>query len=52
MSEVFELEVLSSMPNYHSWIMKAFAPLVHGRVVEYGAGKGTISERLAPWRRS
>lgn len=48
MSEVFELEVLSSMPNYHAWIMEAFAPLVRGRVVEYGAGKGTISERLAP----
>ena len=48
MSDVFELEVLSSMPNYYSWIMEAFAPLVRGRVVEYGAGKGTISERLAP----
>ena len=48
MSDVFELEVLSSMPNYYSWIMETFAPLVRGRVVEYGAGKGTISERLAP----
>jgi hypothetical protein len=48
MSEVFELEVLSSMPNYHSWIMEAFAPLVHGRVVEYGAEKYNFGTTCPP----
>ena len=43
-----DLEVLADMPNYYSWIMEAFAPHVRGRVIEYGAGVGTISERLAP----
>ncbi len=43
-----DLEVLADMPNYYSWIMEAFAPHVRGRVIEYGAGVGTISQRLAP----
>jgi SAM-dependent methyltransferase len=43
-----DLEVLASMPNYYSWIMDTFAPHVRGHVMEYGAGAGTISTRLAP----
>lgn len=47
MSDDFELEILATMPNYYGWIMKTFAPFVRGHVVEYGAGTGTISLRLA-----
>lgn len=43
-----DLEVLADMPNYYSWIMETFAPHVRGRVIEYGAGAGTVSERLLP----
>jgi len=46
-SDDFELEILATMPNYYGWIMKTFAPFVRGHVVEYGAGTGTISLRLA-----
>lgn len=48
MTDTFELELLAEMPNYYDWIMETFAPFVRGRVIEYGAGTGTISERLAP----
>jgi SAM-dependent methyltransferase len=43
-----DLDVLRDMPNYYSWIMAAFAPFVRGDVIEYGAGVGTVSERLLP----
>lgn len=43
-----DLDILRDMPNYYSWIMSAFAPFVRGHVVEYGAGLGTVSERLLP----
>jgi SAM-dependent methyltransferase len=43
-----DLEVLANMAHYYSWIMYTFAPLVKGHVVEYGAGAGTVSSRLAP----
>ena len=43
-----DLEVLANMPNYYSWIMDTFASHVAGHVVEYGAGAGTVSSRLAP----
>jgi SAM-dependent methyltransferase len=48
MPDVFELELLATMPNYYAWIMEAFAPFVRGHVVEYGAGTGTISQLLSP----
>lgn len=52
MTDVFyegrDLEVLADMPNYYTWIMDAFSPYVRGRVIEYGAGAGTVSARLAP----
>ncbi len=44
-----DLGVLCEMPNYYSWIMSAFAPHVRGHVIEYGAGVGTVSERLLPY---
>jgi len=48
MSDPFELEILANMPNYYGWIMETFLPHVRGHVIEYGAGTGTISQRLAP----
>jgi SAM-dependent methyltransferase len=42
-----DLEVLADMPNYYSWIMETFSPYVRGRVIEYGAGSGTVSKLLA-----
>jgi SAM-dependent methyltransferase len=47
-----DLEVLADMPNYHAWIMSWFNQFVHGRVVEYGAGTGTISQYLRPLAQS
>jgi SAM-dependent methyltransferase len=48
MSDDFELELLSTMPNYYAWIMEMFTPFVAGHVIEYGAGIGTISRMLEP----
>jgi len=48
MADAFELEVLSGTSNYYDWIMETLAPFVRGHVIEFGAGTGTISERLAP----
>jgi SAM-dependent methyltransferase len=48
MADSFELDVLAKMPNYYDWVMGTFAPFVRGHVVEYGAGTGTISQRLVP----
>jgi SAM-dependent methyltransferase len=42
------LEDLGHVPNYNDWIFEQFAPFLHGRVAEIGAGLGTISERLRP----
>ena len=43
-----DLEALANMPHYYGWIMSWFTPYVRGRVVEYGAGTGTISQYLRP----
>ncbi len=43
-----DLEVLADMPNYYAWIMEFFAPHISGHVIEYGAGTGTISQRIVP----
>ncbi len=48
MADAFELEVMAGTTNYYDWIMETLAPFVHGHVVEFGAGTGTISERLVP----
>jgi SAM-dependent methyltransferase len=41
-----ELEALSLLPNYHGWIMAAFAPYLRGQAVEIGAGIGTMSLQI------
>lgn len=46
--EGHDLEALSSMPNYYARIFDVFGPYIRGHVVEYGAGIGTVSERLLP----
>jgi SAM-dependent methyltransferase len=48
MADAFELEALSGTSNYYDWIMETLAPFVRGNVIEFGAGTGTVSERLAP----
>ncbi len=46
--EGLDLEILASMSNYYAWIMDTFAPYITGRVIEYGAGSGNVSELLLP----
>jgi len=43
-----DLEVTADMPNYYSWIMEVFRPLLRGKVAEIGAGIGTFSQYLLP----
>jgi SAM-dependent methyltransferase len=43
-----ELEVLSNLDNYLDWIVDEMAPFVSGRVLEVGAGVGSVSKRLVP----
>jgi SAM-dependent methyltransferase len=52
MSSTYEgedLEALADMPNYHAWIMRWFEPHLRGRVIEYGAGTGTLSAHIRPF---
>jgi SAM-dependent methyltransferase len=44
-----DLEVLADMPNYYSWITEIFRPYLRGKVIDYGAGSGTVSEYIAPF---
>ena len=46
--EGHDLAALSDMPNYYSRIFEVFGPCIRGHVVEYGAGIGTVSDRLLP----
>ncbi len=43
-----DLNVLSASKNYYRWIVDLMEPYVSGHTVEYGAGIGTMSERLLP----
>lgn len=43
-----ELEIIAEMPRYYDWITDKIRPHVGGRVVEIGAGIGSMSERLLP----
>lgn len=43
-----ELEIIAEMPRYYDWIADTIRPHVCGRVVEIGAGIGSMSERLLP----
>lgn len=44
-----ELESFSQADNYYRWILGTMAPYLHGRVLEIGAGLGTVGDRL--WNR-
>lgn len=44
-----ELESFSQAKNYYRWILGTMAPHLHGRVLEIGAGLGTVADRL--WNR-
>lgn len=41
-----DLEVLADCPRYYRWIADALIPYVQGRAIEYGPGRGTISELI------
>jgi SAM-dependent methyltransferase len=41
-----ELDALGQAPNYYRWILSHFQPHLGRRVLEVGAGIGTLSERL------
>jgi ubiquinone/menaquinone biosynthesis C-methylase UbiE len=43
-----DLEALADLPNYHAWAMRWFEPYLSGRVIEYGAGTGTLSTYVRP----
>ncbi len=41
--EVRSLEVAAELPRYHDWLMRSFRPHLRGRVIEVGAGIGTVA---------
>lgn len=41
-----DLERLGSAKYYFEWVLDEFRPYLHGRVVEVGAGRGTITRKL------
>lgn len=41
-----DLEAMSFAVNYHRWLLSLFAPYLGTRVVEVGAGTGSVSELL------
>lgn len=43
-----DLEVLADMSNYYAWMMETFSGHIRGKVLEYGAGTGNVSELLVP----
>ena len=43
-----ELEIIAEMPRYYDWITDMIRPHIGGRIVEIGAGIGSLSERLVP----
>lgn len=43
-----DLEALADMPRYNAWIDSQFAPWLHGRVLEVGAGIGNFSATWLP----
>jgi SAM-dependent methyltransferase len=38
-----DLEALAEIPNYQNWILSHFRPYLRGRVLEVGAGVGSLS---------
>jgi len=43
-----ELEGLATLPRYYDWIVDCFRPHLQGTGIEFGAGLGTVSERIRP----
>ena len=43
--DVRMLEVTEDLPRYNEWLLEAFRPHLRGRVIEIGAGIGTIARR-------
>lgn len=41
-----DLEAMSFAVNYHRWLLSLFAPYLGKRIVEVGAGTGSVSELL------
>lgn len=41
-----ELESFSQADNYYAWILGLMEPYLRGRILEIGAGLGTVAERL------
>ena len=41
-----DLERLGAADHFFSWALEEFRPFLHGRVLEVGAGMGTITRRL------
>ena len=41
----YDLEVGGGLPKYHSWMMASYLPHLRGKVLEIGAGIGSIAER-------
>jgi SAM-dependent methyltransferase len=43
-----DLEALASLSRYYARIMEGFQPYLHGHAVEFGSGRGTVSNYLLP----
>ena len=41
-----DLECLAASRNFFDWVLEEFDPYLHGRVLEVGAGMGTITRKL------
>lgn len=44
-----ELEILSDTGRYHRWIVEQFSPYLDGKIIEIGAGLGTLSRYWQPY---
>jgi SAM-dependent methyltransferase len=42
-----DLEALATLPAYQEWILEKFRPYLRGKVIEIGAGLGSITSRYA-----
>jgi SAM-dependent methyltransferase len=42
-----DLECLAGSHHFFDWMLDEFAPYLHGRILEVGAGTGTITRKLA-----
>jgi SAM-dependent methyltransferase len=41
--EARSLELVAELPRYHEWLMRYFLPHLRGKVIEVGAGIGTVA---------